>query len=105
MVKQDTRGKHESEGEFYPFVNERSDGLTTIKWIRMYCSSCTILNHYALPAHSGLVYYLNKIYMQNFTFYNPVKIVFGKGTISELTDLIDKKEKMLTGFTAAYTNH
>ncbi len=34
VVKQDTRGKYESEGEFYPFVNERSDGLTTIKWIR-----------------------------------------------------------------------
>ena len=33
--------------------------------------------------------------MQNFTFYNPVKIVFGKDTISELTDLIDKKEKIL----------
>ena len=33
--------------------------------------------------------------MQNFTFYNPVKIVFGKETISELTDLIDKKEKIL----------
>lgn len=33
--------------------------------------------------------------MQNFTFYNPVKIVFGKDTISELPELIDKKEKIL----------
>lgn len=34
VVKQDTRGKYDSEGKFYPFVNERRDGLATIKWIR-----------------------------------------------------------------------
>ncbi len=33
--------------------------------------------------------------MQNFTFYNPVKIVFGKDTISELSELIDEKDKIL----------
>jgi len=33
--------------------------------------------------------------MQNFNFYNPTKIVFGKDTISELTELIEKKEKIL----------
>lgn len=33
--------------------------------------------------------------MNNFTYYNPVKIVFGKGTISELTTLIPKDEKAL----------
>ncbi len=37
--------------------------------------------------------------MQNFTYWNPVKIVFGKGTISELTELIpiDKKVLMIYG--------
>ncbi|OQA01690.1 MAG: Alcohol dehydrogenase YqhD [Planctomycetes bacterium ADurb.Bin401] len=33
--------------------------------------------------------------MQNFSFYNPVKIVFGKNTISQLNQLIDKKDKIL----------
>ncbi len=34
VVIQDTRGKYESEGEFYPFKFERQDGLATIKWIK-----------------------------------------------------------------------
>jgi hypothetical protein len=34
VVIQDVRGKNGSEGEFYPFLNERSDGLQTLKWIR-----------------------------------------------------------------------
>ena len=34
FVAQDCRGKYLSEGQFYPFVNERCDGLTTVKWIR-----------------------------------------------------------------------
>ncbi len=34
VVVQDCRGKYESEGEFYPFINERSDGLATLRWIR-----------------------------------------------------------------------
>lgn len=33
--------------------------------------------------------------MQNFNFYNPTKIVFGKDTISELTELINKKERIM----------
>ncbi|MCP4180646.1 MAG: iron-containing alcohol dehydrogenase [bacterium] len=33
--------------------------------------------------------------MQNFTYYNPVNIVFGKGTISELSNLIPKDCKIL----------
>jgi len=33
--------------------------------------------------------------MLNFNFYNPTKIVFGKDTISELTELIQKKEKIM----------
>ncbi len=32
-VIQDTRGKWESEGEFYPFFNELNDGLETLDWI------------------------------------------------------------------------
>jgi uncharacterized protein len=34
VVIQDVRGKYGSEGEFYPFVNERYDGFTTLDWIR-----------------------------------------------------------------------
>ena len=34
VVTQDCRGKYNSEGKFYPWVNERSDGLTTLEWIR-----------------------------------------------------------------------
>lgn len=33
--------------------------------------------------------------MNNFTFYNPVKVVFGKGTISQLTELLPKNKKIL----------
>jgi uncharacterized protein len=33
-VVQDCRGKFKSEGEFYPFINEREDGLQTLRWIR-----------------------------------------------------------------------
>jgi len=34
VVLQDVRGKYKSEGEFYPFINERADGLQTLRWIR-----------------------------------------------------------------------
>ena len=34
VVIQDTRGKFESEGKFYPLKYERQDGLATVKWIR-----------------------------------------------------------------------
>lgn len=34
VVVQDCRGKFGSEGEFYAFMNEREDGLNTIKWIK-----------------------------------------------------------------------
>jgi len=34
VVIQDTRGKFESGGVFYPFKYERKDGLATVKWIR-----------------------------------------------------------------------
>ncbi len=34
VVTQDCRGKYNSLGKFYPFINDRSDGLTTLKWIR-----------------------------------------------------------------------
>jgi putative CocE/NonD family hydrolase len=34
VVLQDVRGKYKSEGEYYPFINERQDGLKTLKWIR-----------------------------------------------------------------------
>jgi len=34
VVCQDVRGRWKSEGQFYPFLNEYSDGHETIKWIR-----------------------------------------------------------------------
>ena len=34
VVSQDCRGKFKSEGTFYPFRDEREDGLTTIEWIK-----------------------------------------------------------------------
>jgi uncharacterized protein len=34
VVIQDVRGKYGSEGEFYPFLNERNDGFSTLRWIR-----------------------------------------------------------------------
>jgi len=34
VIIQDVRGKYKSNGEFYPFTNEREDGLKTLKWIR-----------------------------------------------------------------------
>ena len=33
VVAQDTRGRFESEGEYYPFVNEAADGRATVAWI------------------------------------------------------------------------
>ena len=41
VVVQDCRGRHASEGAFYPFKNEQKDGLDTLKWLR------------ALPWHNG----------------------------------------------------
>jgi hypothetical protein len=34
VVVQDVRGKYSSGGEYYPFINERKDGLETLRWIR-----------------------------------------------------------------------
>ncbi len=34
VILQDVRGRNKSEGEFYPFINEREDGLATLRWIR-----------------------------------------------------------------------
>jgi len=36
--------------------------------------------------------------MRNFEYYNPVKIVFGKGTIGELSGLISKDKKILLAY-------
>ena len=33
LIIQDTRGKWDSEGEFFPFVNEKDDGISTLDWI------------------------------------------------------------------------
>lgn len=32
-VVQDVRGEHDSEGEFFPFINEKKDGLEVLDWI------------------------------------------------------------------------
>jgi putative CocE/NonD family hydrolase len=34
VVVQDCRGRLTSKGEFFPFVDERKDGLDTVKWIK-----------------------------------------------------------------------
>src|SRR5271155_3222578 len=34
VVIQDVRGRGDSEGEFYPFRQERADGPVTIAWLR-----------------------------------------------------------------------
>ncbi|MDD5727846.1 MAG: CocE/NonD family hydrolase [Victivallales bacterium] len=33
FVVQDCRGRYDSEGEFYPFVNEEHDGYDTLQWL------------------------------------------------------------------------
>jgi len=33
VVVQDVRGKYASEGQFVPFINEKSDGEATLKWL------------------------------------------------------------------------
>ena len=32
VVVQDTRGRHSSEGDFYPFVHEARDGYDAVEW-------------------------------------------------------------------------
>src|SRR4051812_31268268 len=32
VIIQDTRGRFDSEGEFYPFRNESQDGFDTVEW-------------------------------------------------------------------------
>ena len=34
LLLQDVRGKNKSGGDYYPFINERADGLETLRWIR-----------------------------------------------------------------------
>ena len=33
VVIQDTRGRYDSEGKWYPFINEVDDGHDTVKWV------------------------------------------------------------------------
>ena len=33
VVIQDIRGRHESSGEFYPFINEARDGHDSVEWV------------------------------------------------------------------------
>lgn len=41
VAVQDTRGRHKSEGEFYPFRHEFDDGVDFVKWLRAqpWCNS------------------------------------------------------------------
>ncbi|MCP5063050.1 MAG: CocE/NonD family hydrolase [Ignavibacteriae bacterium] len=34
VITQDCRGTYSSQGKFYPWIDDRSDGLTTLEWIR-----------------------------------------------------------------------
>lgn len=43
--------------------------------------------------------------MNNFEFYNPVRIVFGKGTIAKLTDLIPKNAKIMITYGGGSIKH
>ena len=33
--------------------------------------------------------------MNNFRYYNPTEVIFGKGTIARLSDLVPKKTKVM----------
>ena len=33
IVFQDTRGRYQSEGSFYPFIHEGQDGYDTVEWV------------------------------------------------------------------------
>lgn len=33
LVSQDVRGRYDSAGEFYPFINEEADGYDTLEWL------------------------------------------------------------------------
>jgi len=43
VVVQDTRGRYDSEGDFYPFLHEADDGYDTVEWVA------------ALPGSNGTV--------------------------------------------------
>jgi putative CocE/NonD family hydrolase len=51
VVVQDTRGRHASGGEFYPFIHEARDGYDTIEWAA------------ALPSSNGLVGTVGQSYL------------------------------------------
>ncbi len=34
LVVQDVRGRYDSDGEYYPFINEEADGADTLRWLR-----------------------------------------------------------------------
>ncbi|MBV9193791.1 MAG: CocE/NonD family hydrolase [Solirubrobacterales bacterium] len=52
LVCQDVRGRFESEGEFYPFASEGSDGYDTIEWlaVRPWCSGAIGMAGRSYPA-------------------------------------------------------
>ncbi len=43
-------------------------------------------------------YFLRRPYMNNFEFYNPTRIMFGEGKISELDRVVPKNAKVLILF-------
>src|SRR6267143_874303 len=51
VVVQDTRGRHSSEGDFYPFVHEARDGYDSVEWAA------------ALPCSDGKVGMVGQSYL------------------------------------------
>ncbi|MEJ7649737.1 MAG: CocE/NonD family hydrolase [Nakamurella sp.] len=55
VVLQDVRGRHDSEGTFEPYQNERADGLATLEWIARQGISGAIITYGAsYAAHCAL---------------------------------------------------
>ncbi|HTQ23176.1 MAG TPA: CocE/NonD family hydrolase [Candidatus Binataceae bacterium] len=60
VVVQDTRGRHSSEGEFYPFIHEAHDGYDAVEWAA------------ALPWSDGKVGMVGQSYLALVQYYAAV---------------------------------
>ena len=60
VVVQDTRGRHSSDGEFYPFIHEAHDGYDAVEWAA------------ALPWSEGKVGMVGQSYLALVQYYAAV---------------------------------
>jgi putative CocE/NonD family hydrolase len=88
VILQDTRGRYESEGEFYPFRNESQDGCDTVEWAAQlehsngkvgmfggsYVGATQMLASMAAPPHlvSIMPYVTASEYYDGWTYQNGV---------------------------------